>query len=73
MRSLTDYTEVSDSARLSTDPKVSVVMIAYAQEDVLSDAVESVAAQRTSFPFEIILSEDCSPDRTRDVALSLQR
>ena len=66
-------TEVSDAKRLPTDPKVSVVVITYRQEHVLAEAVDSIAAQRTDFSFEIIVAEDCSPDRTREAALATQR
>ena len=68
-----DYTEVSDADRLHPDPLVSVVMITYRHEDYLAQAVESVAAQKTDFPFEIVISDDCSPDRTLEVALAMQR
>lgn len=66
-------TEVSDLKRLPKDPKVTVVVITYRHEDVLAEAIDSIAAQRTDFPFEIIIAEDCSPDRTREVALAMQR
>jgi glycosyltransferase involved in cell wall biosynthesis len=68
-----DYTEVSDGGRLHRDPLVSVLMITYRHEAYLAQAVESVAAQKTDFPFEIVIAEDCSPDRTREVALEMQR
>jgi glycosyltransferase involved in cell wall biosynthesis len=48
-----------------TAPKVSVAMIAYNHEQFVVQAVESVLAQRTDFPFEIVFGEDCSPDGTR--------
>jgi glycosyltransferase involved in cell wall biosynthesis len=48
--------------------KVSVATVTYNQKPFLEQAVESALAQRTSFPFEIVLGEDCSTDGTRDVA-----
>lgn len=66
-------TEVSDTSRLPSNPKVSVIVITYRHEDFLAQAIDSIAAQRTDFPFEIIVAEDSSPDRTRDVALAMQR
>jgi len=29
--------------------------------------------QKTDFPYELVISDDCSPDRTREIALELQR
>jgi glycosyltransferase involved in cell wall biosynthesis len=47
-------------------PLVSVLLIAYNQEDVIADAVRSVLAQ-TYTPLEILISDDCSRDRTFEV------
>jgi glycosyltransferase involved in cell wall biosynthesis len=51
-------------------PLVSVIIPAYNHEALVGTAIESVLAQETTFDFEIIVGEDCSKDRTRDVALS---
>ena len=48
--------------------KISVAMLAYNHERFLAQALESALAQQTRFPFEIVLSEDCSSDRTREIA-----
>jgi glycosyltransferase involved in cell wall biosynthesis len=55
-----------------SQPEVSVVIVTYNHEPFIIQAVESVLAQRTDFPFEIIISEDCSTDRTRDLVRALQ-
>ena len=68
-----DYTEISDAERIHPNPLVSVVMITYRHEDYLAQAIESIASQKTDFPFEIVVSDDCSPDRTLEVALEMQR
>src|SRR5258708_23893889 len=47
-------------------PLVSVLLIAYNQEHVIADSVRSVLAQ-TYTPLEILISDDCSSDRTFDV------
>lgn len=52
---------------------VSVCMIAYNQEDYLRQAVESVLSQRTEFAFELVIGDDCSSDRTREIALQYER
>lgn len=45
-------------------PLVSVCMTTYNHEPYIRQAVESVLAQRTSFPFELVVGEDCSTDAT---------
>jgi len=52
--------------------KVSVLIKAYNHERFIARAVDSVLAQHTDFPFEIIVGEDCSTDGTRDVLLGLR-
>lgn len=54
-------------------PKVSVVIITYNQEKYIAQAIESIVCQKTSFPFEIIIAEDCSTDSTRDICLEYQK
>lgn len=48
--------------------KVSVAMVTYNQERFLGQAIESALAQRTDFPFEIVLSDDCSTDGAPEIA-----
>jgi glycosyltransferase involved in cell wall biosynthesis len=45
---------------------ISFVLIAYKQERFIREAVEAALAQTYS-PLEIILSDDCSPDRTFEI------
>jgi glycosyltransferase involved in cell wall biosynthesis len=54
-------------------PKVSVAMITYNHEKFIIQAVESVMMQETTFPYELVISEDCSTDRTRAIVLDLQQ
>lgn len=70
---MSEVPEVSSADVRAMQPLVSVLMITYAHADTLAQAVESVAFQETGFPFEIIVSEDCSPDNTREVAKALQQ
>jgi Glycosyltransferases involved in cell wall biogenesis len=48
-------------------PEVSVVCTAFNQEGILRDAVEGFLAQETDFPFEIIIHDDASTDRTPEI------
>lgn len=64
--------EVSDTEALAIEPLVSVVMITYNHEKYLAQAIESVLTQKTDFPVELIIGEDCSTDQTRALALAYQ-
>ena len=65
--------ETSDPARLCSRPLVSVVMVTYNHEPHVRQAIESVLAQRTDFAFELVIGEDCSQDRTREICRDFQR
>lgn len=47
--------------------KISVVIISYAQEKYISEAIESVLAQKVNFKYEVLLADDCSPDNTKKI------
>ena len=46
-------------------PLVSVAMITYNHERFVTTAIESVLAQRTDFPIELVIGDDASSDDTR--------
>ena len=46
-----------------------MIIPTYNHERFIAQALESVIAQRTDFDFEIIVSEDCSTDSTRQIIL----
>lgn len=50
-------------------PLVSVCMITYNHEMYIAQAIESVLMQKTNFDYEIVIGEDCSTDRTREIVL----
>ncbi len=47
--------------------KVSVVVITYKQEEFIGHTLESIVNQKTSFDFEVLVGDDCSPDNTAAV------
>ncbi len=49
------------------NPKVSVVMITYGHEKYIQQAIEGVFMQKTNFPVELIIANDCSPDNSDEV------
>lgn len=48
-------------------PKVSVCVVTYNQENYITECLQSIVDQETDFEFEVIVSDDCSTDRTRDI------
>ena len=57
----------------NAEPKVSVLMITYNHEKLIAQAIDSVLMQKTEFPFELVIGEDCSTDGTRAVVLEYSR
>jgi len=53
--------------------KVSVCLITYNHREYVAQAIESVLAQKTSFPFEVRIGEDNSTDGTREIVESYAR
>ena len=52
--------------------KVSVCMITYNQEKFIAQAIESVMMQQTNFRHELVIGEDCSTDKTREICIEYQ-
>ncbi|HJO23035.1 MAG TPA: glycosyltransferase, partial [Myxococcota bacterium] len=65
--------EISDSQVMALEPVVSVYMSTYNHAEYLAQAIEGVRAQRTTFPIELVIGEDCSTDRTREIAIEYQQ
>jgi glycosyltransferase involved in cell wall biosynthesis len=55
-----------------TETKVSVCLITYNHERFIGQAVESVLEQQTDFAYELVIGEDCSTDRTREILIDFQ-
>ena len=53
-------------------PKISVLVICYNQEQVISRAIDSLLAQK-DYIYEICVSDDCSKDRTWDILQEYSR
>lgn len=47
--------------------KVSVILLAYNQEPYIEKAIDSILAQKTDFPFELLIHDDCSTDGTSQI------
>lgn len=50
-----------------SEPLVSVKMITYNHAPFIAQAIEGVLQQKTNFPIELVIGEDCSTDGTREI------
>jgi glycosyltransferase involved in cell wall biosynthesis len=57
----------------SSQPKVSVLITTYNQENLITQTVDSVLMQIVDFDYEIVIGEDASSDRTREIVMELAR
>jgi len=65
--------ETSDPEKLCKHPVVSVNMITYNHEPYIRQAIEGVMMQKTDFEFELVIGEDCSTDKTREICFEYQK
>lgn len=63
----TNYLSEKKQTPPSVEPLVSVSIIAYNQERYIEQALDSILAQKTNFPFEVVIGDDASKDRTREI------
>lgn len=48
-------------------PLISVIVVTYNHEKYIRQALDSIIAQETDYPFEVIIGEDFGPDGTRAI------
>lgn len=65
--------ETSDAKLLCKNPLVSIPMLAYNHEPYIRQAIEGVLMQKTNFEFELVIGEDASTDRTREICFEYQK
>jgi len=53
--------------------KVGVCMLVYNHEKYVTQAVESIVSQQTSFAFKLVIGEDCSTDKSREILIQLKQ
>jgi glycosyltransferase involved in cell wall biosynthesis len=56
-----------------SEPLVSVQMITYNHAPLIAQAIEGVLQQKTNFPFELVIGEDCSTDGTHEIVFEYQK
>lgn len=49
--------------------EVSILITVYNHEKYLHQCLDSIVSQKTSFRFEIVIGEDCSPDKSREIVV----
>ena len=54
-------------------PKVSVCVITYNHEHYIGECLQSIVDQKTDFDFELIVGDDVSKDRTREIVADFAR
>ena len=65
--------ETSDTEKLCKHPVVSVHMCTYNHEPYIRQAIEGVMMQKTDFEFELVIGEDASQDKTREICFEYQK
>ena len=65
--------ETSDSEKLCKSPVVSVHMITFNHEPYIRQAIEGVLMQKADFEFELVIGDDCSQDKTREICFEYQK
>lgn len=55
------------------DYKLSVIFITYNHGKYVEKALRSILAQKTNFPFEVVVGDDCSTDNTRAIIESIAK
>jgi glycosyltransferase involved in cell wall biosynthesis len=64
---------LEDRECLPADPIVSVCITTYDHEKFIGEAIEGALIQETDFPYEIIILEDKSTDKTREIVCGYQQ
>lgn len=54
------------------DVKVTVYLSTYNQASYIAQALDSILMQKTNFPFEVLVADDCSSDDTQKIVLEYQ-
>ena len=58
---------------MSKSKLITVCLITYNQNKFIAKALESIAAQKTNFDFDILIADDCSSDGTKEKILAFSK
>ena len=70
---ISEHTKEISSNDCHVNPVVSVCMMTYNHHKFIKEAIDSVIAQKTDFPIEFIIGDDCSTDGTTEIVLEYQK
>jgi len=59
--------EIMERWDIRSKPVVSICSATYNHENFISEAIDSFLMQKTDFPFEILIRDDCSTDKTVEI------
>jgi glycosyltransferase involved in cell wall biosynthesis len=62
----------STNGVVTSKPKVTVCVVTYNQEKYITECLNSIVEQVTDFTFEVLVADDCSSDKTRNIILDFQ-
>lgn len=65
--------EIFDNDSFITNPQVSVAVITYNHEKYIGECLDNIINQSVDFPIEIIVADDASTDRTREICITYQK
>jgi glycosyltransferase involved in cell wall biosynthesis len=68
-----EQTESVVDNRLIQNPVISICLLTYNHQSYIQQALDSVAAQATQVPIEIVIGDDSSDDGTTQMVLQFQR
>ena len=64
---------VKEDKALTNKPLVTVQVYAYNKEEYIRECLDSVLNQKTTFEYEVLLSENPGTDKTRDICIEYQK
>lgn len=66
-------TSPASAPSLPASPKVSILFITFNHAATIRQALDSALAQKTTFPVELLVGDDCSTDGTREIVAEYAR
>lgn len=62
-----------ESENIVKNPLVSIRVLVYNAEKYLRKCLDGIVMQKVDFPYEVIVGEDCSTDKSREICLEYQQ
>lgn len=65
--------QIIENWKLCKSRMVSIFCVTYNHEQFIAETIEGFLSQVTDFPYEIIIGEDCSEDRTLEIIIDYKK